>query len=350
MEILKTLAVALSLGTLAGLNLYLTVFVTGLAVRMDWVTLPAQLAGLEALAHPLVISVAGALYLIEFLADKIPWIDTAWDAAHTFIRPVGAAALAVATMGDAHPVFEIMAALLAGGMALSSHVAKAGTRLAANTSPEPFSNIGLSLAEDSLVMGGLALLVWSPIAALAVCVGCMGIILFFLPRLIRGILTTLWFAWKKLNAPPEHKKHSEPLHSIPQKWETQLRRMHPTKSPIEWAVPCVSRKGDLMKANIHGWLLSLGAEPDEVRFLGRTWRGGIAAAMQLREATIKHSEGFLADRIEIVHSDGRPRQGFCFSAEWTHCARGLTSRLKEDSELVSGAASSSSLQIPENLS
>lgn len=105
-----------------------------------------------------------------------------------------------------------------------------------------------------------------------------------------------------------------------------------------------------MKGNIHGWLLSLGAEPSEVRFLGRTWRGGIAAAMQLREATINHSEGFLADRIEIVHSDGRPRQGFCFSAEWTLCARELAIRLKEDSELVSGAASSSSLQIPNSLS
>jgi hypothetical protein len=130
MEILKMLAVALSLGTLAGLNLYLTVFVTGLALRMDWVALPAPLQGLEVLGDPLILGIAGVLYLIEFVADKIPWIDTAWDAVHTFIRPVGAAALAVAAMGDAHPAFEVVAVLLAGGMALSrrAHAAAATAR------------------------------------------------------------------------------------------------------------------------------------------------------------------------------------------------------------------------------
>ena len=146
MEVLETLAVALSLGTLAGVNLYLTVLVTGLALHFHWVRLPSQLAGLEVLGHPTILCIAAALYAIEFCADKIPWVDTAWDAIHTLIRPIGAAALAVATMGDAHPAFEVVAALLAGGMAFSSHTAKAGTRLAANTSPEPLTNIALSLA------------------------------------------------------------------------------------------------------------------------------------------------------------------------------------------------------------
>ena len=109
------LGVALGLASLAGINLYLTVFVTGLAVRMDWVALPQALAGLDVLGDPIIIGVAGFLYLIEFFADKIPWIDTAWDAAHTFIRPVGAAALAVAALGNARPGFVIVAALLAGG-------------------------------------------------------------------------------------------------------------------------------------------------------------------------------------------------------------------------------------------
>ena len=99
MEILKTLAVALSMGSLAGLNLYLTVFVSGLALRFEWLTLPAPLHGLEALAHPIVIALAGILYLFEFFADKIPWVATAWDSVHTFIRPVGAAAIALAAMG-----------------------------------------------------------------------------------------------------------------------------------------------------------------------------------------------------------------------------------------------------------
>ncbi|MFZ4780122.1 MAG: DUF4126 domain-containing protein, partial [Terrimicrobiaceae bacterium] len=99
MQELSLLGVALGLASLAGINLYLTVFVTGLAIRMDWVTLSPALHDLSVLSDPIIIGVAGFLYLIEFFADKIPWIDTAWDSVHTFIRPVGAAALAVAALG-----------------------------------------------------------------------------------------------------------------------------------------------------------------------------------------------------------------------------------------------------------
>jgi hypothetical protein len=200
MEVLKTLAVALSLGTLAGVNLYLTVLVTGLALHFDWVTLPSPLAGLEVLENPSILCIAAVLYAIEFCADKIPWVDTAWDAIHTLIRPIGGAALAVAAMGDAHPAFEVAAALLAGGMAFSSHTAKAGTRLAANTSPEPFTNIALSFVEDALVLGGLGLLVWSPLVALLLAVIICTAILIFLPRLLRNIFQGLRILLKKLRA------------------------------------------------------------------------------------------------------------------------------------------------------
>jgi len=200
MEVLKTLAVALSLGTLAGVNLYLTVLVTGLALHFDWVTLPSPLAGLEVLENPGILCIAAVLYAIEFCADKIPWVDTAWDAIHTLIRPIGGAALAVAAMGDAHPAFEVAAALLAGGMAFSSHTAKAGTRLAANTSPEPFTNIALSFVEDALVLGGLGLLVWSPLVALLLAVIICTAILIFLPRLLRNIFQGLRILLKKLRA------------------------------------------------------------------------------------------------------------------------------------------------------
>jgi len=198
MEALKTLAVALSLGTLAGVNLYLTVLVTGLALHFDWVALPSPLAGLEVLGHPAILCIAGALYAIEFCADKIPWVDTAWDGLHTLIRPVGAAALAVAAMGDAHPAFEVVAALLAGGMAFSSHAAKAGTRLAANTSPEPFTNISLSLLEDAVVLGGLGLLAWSPVLALVLAAVVCTTIVIFLPRLIRNIFRGFRMLLKKI--------------------------------------------------------------------------------------------------------------------------------------------------------
>ncbi len=197
MEVLKTLAVALSLGTLAGVNLYLTVLVTGLALHFHWVILPSPLAGLEVLGHPSIITIAAVLYAIEFFADKIPWVDSAWDALHTLIRPIGAAALAIAAMGDAHPAFEVVAALLAGGMAFSSHTAKAGTRIAANTSPEPFTNIALSLVEDGLVLGGLGLLAWSPFVALLVAVIVCTTILIFLPRLLRNIFRGIRMLLKK---------------------------------------------------------------------------------------------------------------------------------------------------------
>ena len=329
-DVLKILAVTLSLGTLAGVNLYLTVFVTGMAVRFDWIALPVPLHGLEILAHPIVIGVAGVLYLIEFFADKIPWIDTAWDSVHTFIRPVGAAALAVAAVGEAHPAFEIVAALLAGGVALSAHTAKAGTRLAANTSPEPFTNIGLSLFEDGLVLGGLALLAWNPLVA-----GLLGLIVFLtvlavIPRLWRAIRTHLWFAWKKLNCPADDKKPPSPPDTLPHAWEKRLRRAHSSKSPIAWAAPCVSRKGTLLAANISGWLVGLSEEPSEIYFIGRTWHGTTLAALAIRGATVDFREGFLSDLLEITHRDGKPRQGFLFELLWSKATRKLASMLQED--------------------
>ena len=334
MGILNTLAVALSLGTLAGLNLYLTVFLTGMAVRMDWVTLPVALQGLEVLGHPVVLALAGVMYLVEFFADKVPWIDTAWDSVHTFIRPVGAAALAVAAMGDAHPVFEVVGVLLAGGMALSAHAAKAGTRLAANSSPEPFSNIGLSLAEDALVIGGLGVLAWNPLVALLAAVLSISAVLWFLPRIVRGARVRLWFAWKKLKSPSDEEKPAEPPGELPESWEELLRRVAPGKSAVEWALPCVSGKGDLLSANVRGWIVSLSSEPAEIYFLGRTWRGGVFAAMELGGAAIAHSAGFLADRLEIRHRDGRPCQAFFIDHSFSRAGRVAASRLEDDAELA----------------
>lgn len=335
MEILKTLAVALSLGTLAGLNLYLTVFVTGLALRFDWVALPAPMQGLEVLGHPVILAVAGVLYLIEFFADKIPWIDTAWDSVHTFIRPVGAAALAVAAMGEAHPVFEILAVLLAGGMAFSAHAAKAGTRVIVNATPEPFSNIGLSLAEDGLVLGGLGLLAWSPLVALFCAALGVGLVLVFLPGIVRGVRANLWFAWRKLQSPPDSEKPAEPYSKLPERWDAMLRRMCSSKSPVEWALPCVSRKGDKLQGNVFGWILSLGEEPAEVYFIGRSWRGGVLAAFDIRGASIEMSEGFLSARLEIRHRDRRPCQAFLFDQSLSKASQELASRLIDDARLVS---------------
>jgi len=133
----------------SGLNIYATVAVLGLCSRYGLVALPDQFRGFD---HPLVIGVALTMYAVEFVADKIPWFDSAWDAVHTVIRPIGGAFIAVAAIGDASPPLRALAALLGGSVAMTSHVTKAGTRAAANTSPEPFSNWMLSLGEDALAV------------------------------------------------------------------------------------------------------------------------------------------------------------------------------------------------------
>lgn len=331
MELLKTLAVALSLGSLAGINLYLTVFVTGLAVRFDWITLPAPLQGLEVLGHPVLIGIAGALYLIEFFADKIPWIDSAWDSVHTFIRPIGAAAIAITAVGDAHPVFEVAAALLAGGMALTSHTAKAGTRLAANTSPEPVTNIGLSLVEDGVVLGGLALLAWNPLALFAIAVVFTGTVLFVLPRLVRAIRLQLWLAWKKLASLPSAQRPGEPRASLPHRWESLLRRSLPGKPAVIWALPCISTKGQLLRPNIFGWLVGLDGDLPEACFVGKTWRGPVFAVIDLQGALAETTDGFMTTKLDITPASDRQRQSFLVEKNLTTAAARVAAIISDGS-------------------
>lgn len=165
METLVLLGRTLGFSLAAGVNLYATVMLIGLAARFHWVALPPEY---ETFGSAWVIGIAGALYFVEFIADKVPWVDTLWDAVHTFVRPIGGAALAVAALGDASPSMRILAALLGGAVATSSHITKAGTRVIANTSPEPFSNWMLSFLEDGFVVSLGLLALKFPLAALVV--------------------------------------------------------------------------------------------------------------------------------------------------------------------------------------
>jgi len=149
MNPLETIGLALGTGFSSGLNIYATVATLGVLQRFGVIQLPESM---RVLAHPWVLTIAGILYAIEFLADKIPYVDTIWDAIHTFIRPPAAAVLAYAATGSAPPEWRWGAALLAGGVALTSHGAKASARAAANVSPEPFSNWVLSFGEDVLAV------------------------------------------------------------------------------------------------------------------------------------------------------------------------------------------------------
>jgi hypothetical protein len=153
MDIMAILGVAGSVSLLAGWRLYLSIFATGLAMRLEVVPLPEHLRSLEVLADPWVLSIAGIAALVEFFADKVMWLDSVWDAVHTFIRPLGGALLALAIIDPSDPATQVIAFLLGGGATLASHVSKAGTRAMVNTSPEPVSNIVVSSAEDVATAG-----------------------------------------------------------------------------------------------------------------------------------------------------------------------------------------------------
>lgn len=168
MNLIDQLGVALGLATLAGLNLYLTVLIAGCAVRFHWIELSGAYGQMEVLGHPWVLGVAGTLFVIEFFADKMPWVDSMWDLAHTVIRPAGAVFLSLAVLGKMDPAAVTIATLLAGTAALSTHGTKAGIRAFLNLSPEPVSNTVASVAEDGLVLGGLGLIGFAPAVALFV--------------------------------------------------------------------------------------------------------------------------------------------------------------------------------------
>lgn len=183
-EILTTLGRTLGFSFAAGINLYATVAILGLAKRYGWVTLPEQFAVFD---NDVVIGAAILLYIIEFVADKIPWVDSLWDTVHTVIRPVGGALIAVTTLGETNPTIEGLVALLGGTIAAGTHFTKAGTRAMANTSPEPFSNWVLSISEDIFVIGLATLALKYPVAAAVVVIVGTVLMIVFATWIIRAV-------------------------------------------------------------------------------------------------------------------------------------------------------------------
>jgi hypothetical protein len=168
----------------AGVNLYATVAILGLATRFHWVDLPPQYRVFD---NNWIITAAIILYIVEFVADKIPWVDSLWDAVHTVVRPAGGALIAIASVGHAQPGMQAIAAIAGAALATSTHAAKVGARAVANTSPEPFSNWTLSFAEDGFVLGlGLLALTHPMVAGFVVFAG-MVVIAAGARLLIRGI-------------------------------------------------------------------------------------------------------------------------------------------------------------------
>jgi len=161
----ELVALAASVSLLAGWRLYLVVFATGVAMKYGWIALPDQLRALDIFANGWIIGIAGAGALAEFFADKIAWVDSAWDAIHSFVRPLGGALLSLAIIDAGDPAWQVGSFLLGGGAAFLAHAGKAGARTLVNTSPEPFSNVVVSTAEDVATGGLFALAIANPIAA-----------------------------------------------------------------------------------------------------------------------------------------------------------------------------------------
>ncbi|OUS16045.1 hypothetical protein A9Q88_08825 [Gammaproteobacteria bacterium 50_400_T64] len=183
-QLVTTLSLVLGVGWASGINLYAAIAVLGFAGATGNLELPV---GLETLQDPLVIGIACLMYVVEFFADKIPGVDSAWDTLHTFIRIPAGAMLAAGTVGDVTPALEIGAGLLGGSMAMGSHFTKASTRLLINTSPEPFSNWGASISEDLMVFGGLWAMLNHPLAFLGLMLVFIVLVIWLLPKLWRVV-------------------------------------------------------------------------------------------------------------------------------------------------------------------
>ncbi len=183
-SLLAVISLTLGASWASGINLYAALAMLGIASATGNIDLPPDLQTLE---NPLVIGAACVMYFVEFFADKIPGVDSTWDSLHTFVRIPAGALLAAGAVGEVTPALEIAAGILGGGMAATTHAMKAGTRLAVNTSPEPFSNVGVSLAEDAVVFAGLWAALTNPLVFLGLLVLFIALAIWMLPKIWRGV-------------------------------------------------------------------------------------------------------------------------------------------------------------------
>ena len=327
---LDLLSVALGLAALAGINLYLTVFATGFAIHFHWITLAPAYQSLEILGHPIVITIAGILYLLEFFADKIPWVDSAWDAVHTIIRPIGGALLAIQVLGHSSPAFTVIVALLGGGTSLVTHTAKSATRLTSNTSPEPFSNIALSFGEDVAVLGGLALIYHNPVVALSIFVLAIAVFLYFAPKVLRAMKAKIWLAFKKLNGPAYSETPSQLPLNLPSRLANVFSQQNVLGETIAWAAPCISGRGRRIPPNLFGAIVATNEESRKLRFVARKNGRPFAQMIELDDSMATHEPKFLSENLIIFPAAGKgPKYVFVFARPQAAMVKQLVEDLRE---------------------
>ncbi len=328
MEALQLLVAVLPLAFTSGLNLYLTVLVLGLAIRMGWISDAPQ--GLAVLASLPVLITAFVLYVIGFFADKIQFVDTLWDAIHTFIRPMGAALIAFAAIVTIDPTVSVIAALLAGSVSLATHAGKAGTRVAVNTlSPmENVSNVALSVGEDVVVAGVSLLSVFAPLVALAMTLLLLGVLAFVVPQTLRWAWLTLNAIFNWVRSPFYQKQDSDQLPKAD-------AALYAPRTP-EYSVRC----GAQVRAEFGERQGYLSIFPTGLGFSYGRAVTGQRTAWELDMGQIEHvvlrSKGLLLI-LDIDYEDkfGRTQQAlFVFTRERREFAEMLVERLKRRMQVV----------------
>jgi hypothetical protein len=282
-DTIQTLGSALGLGFLAGIRLYGTVLAIGLAIRFGLLHLNQAMSGLNVLAETPVLLISGFAFVVEFFADKIPWLDSAWDGLHTFIRPIGAVFLGATALGNSDPVTQMVFSLLAGGVALTGHSAKAATRFTVNHSPEPLTNVGLSLLGDIAVPAGLWLTFQQPEVMLGLIVVFLIVFAALAPRVVR-FLTVEWLAvrsvfrkrahlsWRTLPDNTSSNLLRILSHVEPRVIRVPVKLASAVKAKRNWqpvvGVMCAAGTGVRGLRGSTGYLC---AGPDELAFVTRRW-------------------------------------------------------------------------------
>lgn len=316
MDAVQILGSAMGLGLLAGVRLYATVFALGLAIRAGWFQLAPEFSHLSVLADSPVLIASGLAFSVEFLADKVPWLDSVWDSVHTFIRPIGAAVLGATALGNFSPTTQVLIGLLCGGIAFTGHASKAATRLVANHSPEPFSNMALSVAEDVAVPAGLWVAFQHPEIALAIVALFLLVFAWLSPKLFR-LMTVSWVALKSLVkrtfsagpsiAPPLTAAHANPaILSV-------LERVTPQRLPdsymrklggdTAWGIHCAATASLRGMRNSTGYLC---ATAEDLIFIApRLFRLRVHRWPWRRVSSAELRRGLFLDSLAL-QSDGHP--------------------------------------------
>jgi hypothetical protein len=283
---------------------------------------------------------------LEFRADKVPWVDSVWDAVHTVIRPIGGAFLATRALGHTTPVFEVVVALLGGAMSFASHSLKASTRLVVNGSPEPFSNIAVSTGENVFVVGAVALLWHYPVAVFLFLCLLFVLTFYFLPKIWRSISMNLWFISRKLN----QISGTEPIDQLPSKlpsrYEALFRRLSSNAPPIAWAVPCVSGKGKYLEPNRFGYLVASQDEPSKVWFITKTMLGSASKMLEIEQFKVSLERRLLFEELNL-YSLGKNRR---FSFKFDRASAALATKVAAELENRLSPADSLTLAEPEKMS